>query len=47
MITNLLVNKNQVQFAAKVESFEPTQEFEEKDVKYVNGAGFQGYNQIS
>ena len=39
---HLLVGKKSVQFAAEVETFEPAEEFEEEDVNYINGAGFQG-----
>ena len=46
-VHNLLVGKKQVQFAAEAETFEPTAQFEEKDVKFVNGTGFQGYTQRS
>ncbi|MBW1279651.1 hypothetical protein KYD79_28160, partial [Escherichia coli] len=37
-VHNLLVGKKSVQFAAEVETFEP----EERDVNYINGAGYQG-----
>ena len=37
---SLLVGKKSVQFAAEVESFENPEEFEQKDVNFING-GFQ------
>lgn len=42
LVHNLLVNKKHVHFDAKVEYIEPA---EEKDYKYLNGYGFDGYNQ--